>query len=308
MNSRLTRRGYIVFTSAGVLLCVVVAALFVVLAQRSDDATAKIAGPAPTLAAAVETTGVRESSTMGPAETTTSATSAPTSSDSAMSSTTSTTPSSTSAADPPVVVIDPGHQAKGDHSLEPIGPGSTTKKDKVSDGTAGVTTGVPESRLVLAVSLKLKESLESHGIRVVMTRTSQEVNVSNIERAQIGNRAKADLVVRVHADGSTTSSTTGIHVLYPATIKGWTDDIAKPSAQAAAIMQKRLIAATGAVDRGLDERRDMTGFNWSDVPVVLPEIGFMTNPGEDRLLATAAYQDKIVKGLTQAILEYLEVN
>ena len=58
---------------------------------------------------------------------------------------------------------------------------------------------------------------------------------------------------------------------------------------------------------GISERGDMTGFNWSDVPVILPEIGFMTNPDEDRSLATAAYQDKIVKGLTRAILRFLGV-
>ena len=51
----------------------------------------------------------------------------------------------------------------------------------------------------------------------------------------------------------------------------------------------------------------MTGFNWADVPVILPEIGFMTNPDEDRRLATPAYQDKIVQGLTRAILAFLGV-
>ncbi len=64
------------------------------------------------------------------------------------------------------------------------------------------------------------------------------------------------------------------------------------------------MAATGATNRGLMVRSDMTGFNWSDVPVIIPEIGFMTNPAEDRLLATAAYQDKIVQGLTKGILAY----
>jgi N-acetylmuramoyl-L-alanine amidase len=204
-----------------------------------------------------------------------------------------------------VVVIDPGHQAKGDPGLEPVGPGSSDKKAKVSDGTAGVVTRIPESQLVLTVSLKLRDALKAYGITVVMTRTSENVNLSNIERAQIANKAGADLFVRIHADGSTDPATAGIHVLYPVSIKGWTDDIAVASKRAASLAQRELVAATGANDRGIDARSDMTGFNWSDAPVILPEIGFMTNSAEDRLLATAAYQDKIVKGLAKAIVAFL---
>jgi len=178
----------------------------------------------------------------------------------------------------------------------------------VSSGTAGVATGIPESELVLAVSLKLRDSLVAHGIRVIMTRTTQDVNISNIQRAQMANEAGADLFVRIHADGADNPDTSGIHVLYPASVPGWTDDIAMVSKQAAAIAQRELVAATGAIDRGIDARSDMTGFNWSDVPVILPEIGFMTNPAEDRLLATSSYQDKIVQALTRAILSFLGVS
>ena len=206
-----------------------------------------------------------------------------------------------------VVVIDPGHQADGNPATEPVGPGSSDYKAKVSSGTSGVVTGTPESELALAVALKLRDVLLAHGIEVVMTRSTEDVDLSNIERAQIANSAGADLFVRIHADGSDDAATSGIHVLYPASIKGWTDDIAAASKEAAVLAQRELIAATGAVDRGLDARSDMTGFNWSDVPVILPEIGFMTNPAEDRLLATPAYQDKIVAGLVRAILAFLGV-
>jgi N-acetylmuramoyl-L-alanine amidase len=227
----------------------------------------------------------------------------------ATTSTTRTTPATSSTTPPPaaglVVCIDPGHQARGDSNLEPIGPGSSEMKAKVSDGTAGVATGVAESELVLAVSLKLRDALVAQGIRVVMTRTTQDVRLSNIDRAQIANNAHADLFVRMHADGSEDGSISGIHVLYPASIKGWTDDIAAVSKQVALLAQRELTAATGAKDRGIDARSDMTGFNWCDVPVILPEIGFMSNVAEDRLLATPAYQDKIVAGLTRAIMAFL---
>ena len=254
--------------------------------------------------------------TTGPGGTTTTATSTSTSTTAKQTTTsqpttsttrasTTTTEASATAASVKVVVIDPGHQAKADNSPEPIGPGSSTTKPKVASGTAGVVTGVPESKLALAVGLKLRDSLAAHGIKVVMTRTTQNVNISNSQRAQIANKAHADLFVRIHADGSTNHSTHGIHVLYPASIKGWTDDIAVPSKKAAQLAEQDLIAATGAANRGIDARSDMSGFNWSNVPSILPEIGFMTNPTEDRLLETSAYQDKIVQGLTKAILAFL---
>jgi N-acetylmuramoyl-L-alanine amidase len=206
-----------------------------------------------------------------------------------------------------VVVIDPGHQAVPDLTLEPVGPGSTDMKAKVSSGTAGVATGTPESELALTLGLKLRDALEAEGIHVVMTRTTNDVNISNMQRAQLANQAGADLFVRVHADGSTNANTHGIHVLYPESIAGWTDDIAVPSKAAAALALQELVAATGAVNLGLVVRADMTGFNWSDVPAIIPEVGFMTNSAEDRLMATGAYQDKIVQGLTKAILGFLGV-
>lgn len=226
--------------------------------------------------------------------------------------TTAEPPSPATTSPPPagsvgVVVIDPGHQAQGDSRQEPIGPGSGTTKPRVASGTRGVATGIPEHELALAVGLKLRNALEQRGVQVVMTRTTAAVNLSNVERTKIANEARADLFIRVHADGSPNGSAArGIHVLYPAVTKGWTDDIAAPSKRAAVLAQQALVAATGAPDRGVDARSDMTGFNWSDVPVIIPEIGFLTNPDEDRLLATEAYRQKIADALADAAVRFLK--
>lgn len=205
-----------------------------------------------------------------------------------------------------LVVIDPGHQAKGDNKTEPIGPGSSEVKPRVSSGTRGVATGTPEHVLTLAVGQLLREELEGRGIKVIMTRTSADVSLSNVERTKIANQAQADLFIRVHADGAESASRRGIHVLYPAVRAGWTEDIAAPSKRAAELAQRELIAATGAPDLGTNARDDITGFNWSDVPVIIPEIGFMTNPEEDRLLATEAYRRKVAGALAQAAARFLE--
>ena len=141
-----------------------------------------------------------------------------------------------------------------------------------------------------------------------MTRTTQEVAISNVQRAQMANAARADLFVRIHADGAADASINGVLVLYPASIPGWTDDIAVESKRAATLALEKLVAATGAYNRGLSARGDLSGFNWSDVPVILPEIGLMTNRTEDARLATDDYQNMIVEALTNAILEFLGVS
>ena len=195
-----------------------------------------------------------------------------------------------------IICLDPGHQKKQNTGLEPVAPGSKEKKAKVSSGTAGVATGETEYALNLAVALKLKDLLEARGATVIMTRTSHDVDISNIERAEIGNKAKADLAIRIHADGSTNRDIKGISMLIPAS-KYVGEDIAAISKKAGQIFLDEVISVTGAKNRGLSVREDLTGFNWSSVPVILIEMGFMSNAEEDRLLATDGYRAKLAEGL-----------
>lgn len=203
-----------------------------------------------------------------------------------------------------VVCIDPGHQANGDAAPEPVGPGSKTTKPRVTGGATGIKTGIPEYEVVLQISMNLKKRLEQHGVRVVMTRTTNDISLSNAQRAKVANKAKADLFVRVHCDGSPDESAAGVLTLYPASNR-WTRSITRDSKRAARVVQEQTLAYTGAVDRGVKPRGDLTGFNWSKVPVVLVECGFMSNPVEDRLLASPHYQDKLAIGMTEGIMAYL---
>jgi N-acetylmuramoyl-L-alanine amidase len=206
----------------------------------------------------------------------------------------------------PVVVIDPGHDLRGNPATEPIGPGSSALKIKDGGGTHGVVSGLREADLNLRVALRLRTLLERAGLRVVMTREKTAgTSIGNVARARIANRAGASLFLRIHADGSTDPSARGTHTLYPAMRRGWTDDVYAESKRAARIVQAELRAALGFPDRGLQERSDFTGFNWANVPVILVEMGFMTNPTEDRLLATATYQRRAAAGLCRGTLRFL---
>lgn len=203
-----------------------------------------------------------------------------------------------------VVCIDPGHQSRSNLEPEPIGPGATETKEKVRGGTTGVSTGIAEYEVVLQISMNLKQRLEAEGITVVMTRTTNDVDISNSERAQIANDSGASLFIRVHADGSTDSNVAGISTLYPG-VNQWTGPIAQESAAAAGLVHDAVIASTGAVDRGTTPRTDLSGFNWAEVPSVLVECGFMSNPVEDKLLASPHYQDKIAQGIADGVLTYV---
>jgi len=206
----------------------------------------------------------------------------------------------------PVVVLDPGHDLNANTETEPIGPGSSTRKIKDGGGTHGVVSGLREADLNLAVALRLRTLLERAGIDVVMTRTrTVGTSIGNIARARIANRAHARLFLRIHADGSTDPSVRGTHTLYPAYRRGWTDDVYAESKRAAGIVQRALRSSLGFPDRGLQERSDYTGFNWADVPVILVELGFMTNPTEDRELARPAVRERAALGLCRGTLRFL---
>jgi N-acetylmuramoyl-L-alanine amidase len=206
----------------------------------------------------------------------------------------------------PVVVLDAGHDLRANLRTEPIGPGSATRKILDGGGTTGVVTGIREADLNLAVALRTRALLARAGIRVVMTRTTTSGrSMGNIARARIANRARAALFLRVHADGSTDPGAAGTHTLYPAFHAGWTDDVYASSRRAARLVQDELVRALRFPDRGLQERSDYTGFNWANVPVILVELGFMTNPTEDRLLATEAYRARVALGLCRGTLRFL---
>jgi N-acetylmuramoyl-L-alanine amidase len=210
------------------------------------------------------------------------------------------------AAGAPLVVIDPGHDLYGSSATEPIGPGSSTRKIKDGGGTRGVVSHKPEAVINLAVSKRLAALLRRAGVRVAMTRTTtSHVSMGNVARARFANRRHAAAFVRIHCDGST-SGTTGTHTLYPVYHRGWTDDIYKRSLKLAKLVQAGLVGSLRFPNRGLDARSDMTGFNWANVPAILPELGFLTNPGEDRVLASSAGQQKAAVGICRGVLRFLK--
>lgn len=191
-----------------------------------------------------------------------------------------------------VIVLDPGHQRKANSEQEAVAPWSDETKAKVSAGTSGVSTKRPEYEVVLEIALKMRDKLQSMGATVIMTRTTNDVNISNIERAKVATDNNADVFIRLHCDSSDSSSARGIGVFVCS--KG---ELADSQVTWGKWLGNCLADATGSKFRGCNASTTYSGLNWStSVPSFLLEMGFMSNPEEDRLLSDPDYQEKICNG------------
>jgi len=201
-----------------------------------------------------------------------------------------------------VIVLDPGHGPWVNLDMEPIAPGSEITKRKYGVGAAGVVTGTLEREINLNVSLMVRDLLEEDGYTVIMTRTDHETISSNIDRANLGNDNNADLMLRIHSDSFKDSKVHGASMLVPGKV-GYAVEVVDISRIYGEIILNTLTDEVGMKNRGVITRTDQTGFNWSKVPIMTVELGFLSNPDEDRLLSSSDYQTKLAQALYKGIVK-----
>lgn len=207
-----------------------------------------------------------------------------------------------------LIAIDAGHQAHGNSDPEPVGPGSDQMKAKVASGTSGSASGLKEYELTLEVSMKLKAELQNRGYQVYMIRETNDVDISNAERAQAAAGQGADILVRIHANGVDDSSVQGALTMAPSLDNPYVGAIAAKCQSLSQAVVDSFCAATGAKNLGVQQTDSMSGINWSTIPVTIVEMGFMTNPEEDMRMASEDYQNKMARGIADGIDSYFAQN
>ena len=204
-----------------------------------------------------------------------------------------------------VIGLDPGHQRIYDPSQEPVAPGSRETKQKVAGGCRGVKSGVYEYEVNLNVGLLLRDMLEEAGATVVMTHDTLDVNISNIERAQMFNEANVDLGIRLHCNnGGSEKKYSGAFMIVPTENR---TRFYEENVRAAATILAAYCEETGLTTRykdGITYRSDQTGFNWCERPIINIEMGHLSNPAEDALLSDPAFQVKMARGLFNGIVRF----
>ena len=203
-----------------------------------------------------------------------------------------------------IVAIDAGHQAKANAEKEPIGPSSETMKAKMPAGAVGTVLGVKEYELTLTVAEKLKEELENKGYQVVMIRESHDVNLSNSERARIANESGAEIFIRLHANSMENTGVYGALAMCMTAQNPYNAALHDNSYRLAKTIIDQVCALTGTKNRGVQEVDNNGEINWSEIPVAVVEMGFLSNPDEERWLSEGDYQDKIVSGIAAAVDSY----
>ena len=204
--------------------------------------------------------------------------------------------------------INAGHQGQGNKEKEPCAPWDASKnptynnetlKAKCTSGATGNFTGIPEYITTLQISKCIESTLKELGATVVMIRDTHEVDISNVERAQKANEAKADVFLNIHCNSSEKESANGID-LY---VRGSGDGSTEYSLRAgkdymmATELLTCLTEATGAKKRYVNKSDAYSTINWAEVPSIILELGFISNETEDNNLNNAEYQQKLADGI-----------
>lgn len=211
-----------------------------------------------------------------------------------------------------VIAIDPGHDgANGQHTaqINRLVPAGGFTKECDTTGTQ-TNSGYTEATYNFDVAQRLAADLRQQGATIVLTRSSNDGWGPCVDqRAAIGNQAHADAAISIHADGGPASGR-GFHVIQPALIRGFTDNIVSPSHQLALDVRASFVStgmpySTYAGSQALDTRSDLGGLNLSQVPKVFIECGNMRNATDALLLTSPTFRQAAADALAAALRTYL---
>lgn len=194
-----------------------------------------------------------------------------------------------------VIVIDPGHQENPNTELEKVYKGSTAEKDKATSGAVGVNSGAKEYELTLQYALVLREYLEGCGAKVILTRDSNDADISNIERAKIATDNKADCFIRLHADSAPENDIKGVKVYVPST-GSYSKNAVKEGKKLAELVAEEI----GSTSLGVVQSNMYTGLNYADsVKSYQLVVGYLSNSDDDALVTNSETPYKVAVAISE---------
>ncbi|MCQ2506208.1 MAG: N-acetylmuramoyl-L-alanine amidase [Lachnospiraceae bacterium] len=203
------------------------------------------------------------------------------------------------------ICLNPGHQHNSNTEQEPDGPGSSVTKKKVSYGAAGELSG-RESVLNLKVALILRNILGERGYKVLLTRETEMINISNIERAQIANENNCDLLIHLHHNSSSNEAKKGAETICATKNNPYHPELYNDSSLLAKLVIDAVCEKTEFVNKGVYYSDTYTGINWSCVPVIFTELGYLSNAEDDAYLANDDNIYLMCEGIANGIDAYFK--
>lgn len=198
-----------------------------------------------------------------------------------------------------VIVIDPGHQEVADENEESCASWLSISKPRCTSGTHGKATDIPEYEYTLELSMVLKSYLEQCGATVYLTRETNDVNMSNQERALFAVDKNPDLYLRIHADGANDSLESGVRVYVPDSGSYTDTSVGKGD-----ILGKSVAEAFGIEFDSTLKTYLYTGLNYANnLHAFQISVGFLTNSDDEEALLNEENQI----AAAQAIAEFANI-
>lgn len=203
------------------------------------------------------------------------------------------------------VFLSAGHQRRGISSTERLAPGSSRRKAKLTSGTTGVSTHIPEYKTNLAIAKAAKKELEKRGYKVIMLRTTNNCPLSNQQRTKKANKSGADIHICIHCN-SGASSARGPLVCVPASSRYVGKNIYRKSRNLGSCLLSSVAKSVGKKSHGTIRSDYYTTINWAKIPTMILECGFMSNRTEDRQLNSKSYQKKLARGIANGVDKFFK--
>ena len=200
-----------------------------------------------------------------------------------------------------IIVIDPGNQTNPNLSEEAIGPGSDETKQGVTSGSTGATLGTKEYELNLIYAEALKTELEKRDYQVILTRDANDVDLTNQARAQLANASGATTFIRIEMNFSANSELSGIMAMTMTSDSPYNAALHDDSYKLATRILQGATEKTGAINHGIYETNQLTAVNWSDIPVVVINLGYLSSSQDETNLLDENYQKDMVNGIADGI-------